>query len=115
MEVPYCVEHTQSGVGVFALQNISKGTLVRSMLPGVNTLPCNRQTMFQHLLVSLKSNDERIKWINRCYNLNGTIHEVLDATKYINHDNGDNVNIKRGQGMYNIRNILQTYNWYKYF
>ena len=99
MEVLYHIEKRKSTTGIFATKDIAKGTLVRKIIPGVNTHPIKGQKIFCQYLSSIKSDEEKVEWINHCFDLDGTLHEVIDDSKHINHGNTRDCNISRGTGI----------------
>ena len=102
MEVSYNIKSMQCRKGIFAARDIAKGTLVRKIGDGVNTVPISGQKHFCQLLNSLGSEVEKVKWIHHCYDVNGTLHEIIDDSQHIHHENGEKCNIARSKG----KNIL---------
>ena len=100
MEVLYHVEIRKSKRSIFATKDIATGTIVRKIVPGVNTQPIKGQTMFCQFLNSIDSDEEKVEWINRCFDVRGTLHEVIDDSKHINHGNSRQCNISRGTGIH---------------
>ena len=98
MEVPYILESIESRKRILATRDISKGTLVRKLVPGVQTVPISGQKHFRQLLQSLKFDDEKVRFIDYCYNIDDTLHEIIDDSKHIRHDHGQLSNIARLKG-----------------
>jgi len=98
MEVSYNIKSMQCRKGIFAARDIAKGTLVREIGEGVNTVPISGQKHFYQLLNSLGSEVEKVKWIHHCYDVNGTLHEIIDDSQHIHHENGEKCNIARSKG-----------------
>ena len=98
MEVPYVLEYIENRKRILATKDISKGTLVRKLIPGVHTVPISGQKHYRQLLQSLKFDDEKVRFIDHCYDIDDTIHEVIDDSKHIRHDHGQLSNIVRLKG-----------------
>ena len=106
MEVPYVLETIENRKRILATKDISKGTLVRKLVPGVQTVPITGQKHFRQLLQSLKFDDEKVRFIDHCYNIDDMLHEVIDDSKHIRHDLGQLSNIARLKGRkYVVQNL----------
>ena len=101
MEVLYRLEIRNGKKGVFAAQDIAVGSRVRKMVAGVNTQQINGQKAFQELLNTLKSDEDKRRWINQCYGLNETLHEFLGDSQHVQHGDSNAANIVRGKGKHN--------------
>ena len=98
MEVAYVLESIENRKRIIATRDILKGTLVRKFVPGAHTVPISGQKHFRQLLQSLKFDDEKVRFIDHCYNIDDTLHEVIDDSQHIRHDHGQLSNIARLKG-----------------
>ena len=98
MEVPYILESIENRKRILATRDISKGTLVRKLVPGVHTVPISGQKHFCQLLQSLKFDEEKVRFIDHCYDIDDKLHEVMDDSKHIRHEHGQLSNIARLKG-----------------
>ena len=105
MEVPFHLESLNCRKGIFATRDIAKGTLVRKIVCGLNAVPISGQKHFCQLLNSMESEDEKVKWIHHCYDIDGTLHEIIDDSQHIHHENGEKCNISRFKGNENLHNL----------
>ena len=98
MEVPYVLESIENRKRLLATRDVLKGTLVRKLVPGVQTVPITGQKHFRQLLQSLNFDDEKVRFLDHCYNIDDTLHEVIDDSQHIRHDHGQLSNIARLKG-----------------
>ena len=110
MQVPYEVKDSEFGKGVFAKQNIKKGTLVWKFVRGVNVRSFKGPKATRDYLKSLKNNKEQKEWLDHCYHSGGTVNDVLDDGRLFNHAAGKKATTSPGAGddplsSYAIKNI----------
>ena len=98
MEVPYFLESIEFRKRILATRDISKGALVRKLVPGVHTVPISGEKHFRQLLHSLKLYDEKLNLLDHCYDICDSLHEVIDDSQHIRHDHGQLSNIARLKG-----------------
>lgn len=103
MQVPYEVQDTEWGKGLFAAADIPEGTLVWEYRLGVNIMEYDEQAALATL--ATKSFKECQRWLDLTYGQRGLLCEILDDGKYMNHSTTPNCKTRAGGNTYAIRNI----------
>lgn len=120
-QVKYKVKKSKYGKGIFAEENIKKGTLIWKYKRGVNVRSLKGQNAVKDHLSRLPSDEARKDWLVHMYYHRGYCNEILDDGKMWNHSAKPNT----GEGpdpnsSYAIKNIKKgdellddygTYGW----
>ena len=109
MEVLYDTHSLDGRKWLIATKDIAKGTLIRNIIPGVDTVPINGQKHLCHILSSLEFEDEKIDLIHHFFDINGMLHEIIDDSQNICHENSEKSNIARSKGRRSIFQIPMLY------
>ena len=109
MEVLYRTQSLDGRKRLIATKDIANGSLIRNIVPGVDTVPISGQKHLSHILYSLKSEDEKIDLLHHCFDINGTLHEISDDSQCICHESSEKSNIARSKGRRSIFQIPMLY------
>ena len=109
MEVLYNTHSLDGRKRLIATKDIAKGTLIRNIIPGVDTAPINGQKHLSHILNSFESEDEKIDLIHHCFDINGMLQEIIGDSQHIRHESSEKSNIARSKGRRSKIHIPKLY------
>ena len=90
--VKYKISKCNSGMGIFADQDIRKGDLVFVQKPGINLRLIEDELSLRKILKEEFTNNEaRKKFLEVTFGYKGLIYQNLDDGKYTNHSESPNV------------------------
>ena len=120
-QVKYKIKKCKYGKGIFAEENIKKGTLIWKYKRGVNIRALKGEKAVRDHLAKLPSEDVRKDWLVHVYYHRGYCNEILDDGKMWNHSSNPNTgdgpdsnssyaikNIKKGE---ELLDDYGTYGW----
>lgn len=105
-KIPYEVQDTMfaMGNGLFAKENISKGTCIWKYMPGISVLEYNAEKAKAHL-ESMKTLSEQQNWLDMTYGLHGILVEIIDDGRYMNHSETPNCKTDEKGDVYTLKDI----------
>jgi SET domain-containing protein len=118
-QVKYKIKKCKYGKGIFAEENIKKGTLIWKYKRGVNVRALKGQKAVRDHLAKLPTDEARKDWLVHMYPDRGYCNEILNDSKMWNHSSKPNTGLGPDpNSSYAIRNIkkgeelLDDYNTY---
>ena len=118
-QVKYKIKQCKYGKGVFADENIKKGTLIWKYKRGINVRSLKGQRATRDYLAKLPNDESRKDWLIHMYFYRGHCNEILDDGKFWNHSSnpntGDGPDVNSSYAIKNIRKgeeLLDDYGTY---
>ena len=117
------MEICKYGKGIFADENIKKGTLIHKYKRGINVRVFKGEKEVQTWLAKLPNNKARKYWLEHMWHYGDYCNELLDDSKFLNHSSDPNSGFTNPAYPYNSyaikhikkgEQILENYSTYEW-